>query len=102
MKKYILLAALLTFSAKPMAQQTFSILEKTGAYLSEMAPEIAAFGGSLIIADQMDRPDVFTPMPMTEPVKYTSDDLDIAIELTDKIKDSLTTNVSSDGGCNPF
>ena len=70
--KIVLVALLsLTFSAKPM-QSTFQILEKTGEYLTEFAPEIALVGGTLL-ANHNERPDVYSPMPMMEEVKYTSD-----------------------------
>ena len=63
-----------TFSAKPMYQQTFSVLEKTASYISEFAPEIASVGGSLLIFPEVtkDRSDNNFMEPQTEMVKYDS------------------------------
>ncbi len=97
MKSKLIVATFLaiTFSAKPM-QQAFTILEKTAEILTEMAPEIAAVGGAVLMNERSDN---YNPMPLCEEIKYNSGHLDLVSEFVNEATNSCG-NKKSNGTCN--
>ena len=105
--KLIVVAFLgITFNAKPM-QQTVNILEETSSYLAKYAPEIAAIGG-IILKNSEDRPDVYSPRPMMEEVRYDSSEistLEDAMDIPKNIienENNYTKEQKKSGGCDLF